>query len=109
MPVFSSVRGQQIGRAHVELQSRRDLVCRLLLEKKNGVRHIRGASLAQALMRNAGTCRLDDEHDDWPRVMRPAIVDGQPRATRLVVKGRSPRAETQGVEYRCETQGRTAW
>src|SRR6266496_3577990 len=24
----------QIGRAHVELQSRRDLVCRLLLEKK---------------------------------------------------------------------------
>src|SRR6266403_5785244 len=25
---------RQIGRAHVELQSRRDLVCRLLLEKK---------------------------------------------------------------------------
>src|SRR5690349_7819982 len=25
----------QIGRAHAELQSRRDLVCRLLLEKKN--------------------------------------------------------------------------
>ena len=27
--------GKKIGRAHVELQSRRNLVCRLLLEKKN--------------------------------------------------------------------------
>src|SRR5690349_22355877 len=35
---FDLTRGQwlsiKIGRAHVELQSRRDLVCRLLLEKK---------------------------------------------------------------------------
>src|SRR5690349_22273966 len=29
------VRAGKIGRAHVELQSRRELVCRLLLEKKN--------------------------------------------------------------------------
>src|SRR5207249_11482996 len=30
-----AARQRQIGRAHVELQSRFDLVCRLLLEKKN--------------------------------------------------------------------------
>src|SRR3712207_8925680 len=29
--------GQEIGRAHVELQSRQYLVCRLLLEKKNNI------------------------------------------------------------------------
>src|SRR5439155_3629112 len=31
--------GEQIGRAHVELQSRGHLVCRLLLEKKNASAH----------------------------------------------------------------------
>src|SRR5438105_11254642 len=33
-PLFYARDGAQIGRAHVELQSRVDLVCRLLLEKK---------------------------------------------------------------------------
>src|SRR2546430_10451527 len=31
---FVSHRGREIGRAHVELQSQSNLVCRLLLEKK---------------------------------------------------------------------------
>src|SRR2546422_3807711 len=33
-PVGLNLRGWEIGRAHVELQSRLHLVCRLLLEKK---------------------------------------------------------------------------
>src|SRR2546428_9971977 len=31
---------REIGRAHVELQSRSDLVCRLLLEKKNNIQRV---------------------------------------------------------------------
>src|SRR5690606_40126970 len=32
--ILNRVQGEEIGRAHVELQSRENLVCRLLLEKK---------------------------------------------------------------------------
>src|SRR5206468_11647907 len=42
-PLGSPPRGE-IGRAHAELQSRSDLVCRLLLEKKKNHNHITSSS-----------------------------------------------------------------
>src|SRR2546428_4783631 len=40
-----AVGDSEIGRAHSELQSRSDLVCRLLLEKKNKLMHSVGVAV----------------------------------------------------------------
>src|SRR5438876_7577350 len=49
-PALSACRSSEIGRAHSELQSPVHLVCRLLLEKKNGI--------------TAGVMR----HDVWTKI-----------------------------------------
>src|SRR2546427_3189103 len=42
IPRHRETRQEQIGRAHSELQSQSNLVCRLLLEKKNKIEHTPG-------------------------------------------------------------------
>lgn len=63
-----------------------------------GVRHEGGASSAQALVWNVGTCRFARTADQWRRV---GLRSDAPRED-------SKRRKPRGAEYRCEAQGRTA-